>query len=165
MKRYKTLFIKYPDSFQFLVFNILFYLSMSLSRSVHSIWFDLNGSLLNYSISYSAMAFSGMFAGILGRRINYFNLRNLIRIGVILYSIGLLLRLFPNDWLISLISGLISGIGAATIILLLRTWAVGIGRKRQSSYDFLKKIFQQFRNFYWRDIVRHFAILLNIFFS
>ncbi|MDS3137332.1 MFS transporter, partial [Streptococcus pneumoniae] len=97
MKRYKTLFIKYPDSFQFLVFNILFYLSMSLSRSVHSIWFDLNGSLLNYSISYSAMAFSGMFAGILGRRINYFNLRNLIRIGVILYSIGLLLRLFPND--------------------------------------------------------------------
>lgn len=130
MKRYKTLFIKYPDSFQFLVFNILFYLSMSLSRSVHSIWFDLNGSLLNYSISYSAMAFSGMFAGILGRRINYFNLRNLIRIGVILYSIGLLLRLFPNDWLISLISGLISGIGAATIILLLRTWAVGIGKEK-----------------------------------
>lgn len=141
MKNYLNILKKYPTAVFFVLFNTLFYTAMFLSKSTHSLWFESNGYLYNYGISYSVMAFSGMFAAYIGYKVSKYNTKSVIRVGVILYSIGLFLRIFYQSSLVAAVSGFTSGIGAAVVILLLRVWVVDIGTDEERPTMLSLKLF------------------------
>lgn len=127
MSNYIILLKKYPLAISFLIFSLLFHLSMYTSKSIQAIFFDENGSLSNYGLSYSAMAFAGIFSAYIGKKIEKYDKKTSMQIAILLYSIGLLLRILPNSPIISIISGFISGLGASTVLLLMRVWIINIG--------------------------------------
>lgn len=140
MLTYLNLFKKNSRIFYFFLFNIIFYLSMSLSRSVHSLWFSENNQLPNYGLSYSTMAVAGIFSAYIGKKSLKINTHTMLKLGVITYSLGMLLRVFVNYPVIAIVSGFISGIGASTVILLMRSWLLALGnREERTTLVSLKK--------------------------
>lgn len=133
MNNYRVILKKYPVAINFLMFNLFFKFSMYISKAVHALWFDMNDSLSNYGLSYSAMAFAGIFSFYIGKKTGHFKPQKVIQCGLILYSIGLFLRIFPNNSVVAIISGFISGIGASVVMLLIRVWIVGIGNDEERS--------------------------------
>ncbi|MDS5513320.1 MFS transporter [Streptococcus pneumoniae] len=133
MNNYRIILRKYPIAINFFIFNLFFKLSMYTSKTVHALWFEMNDRLPNYGLSYSAMAFAGIFSFYIGKKIGRFTPQRVIQCGLILYSIGLFFRMFPNNSGISIISGFVSGIGASVVLLLIRVWIVGIGSEEERS--------------------------------
>ncbi|MBF2643030.1 MFS transporter [Listeria seeligeri] len=112
IKKYKSL----------LFFLFIFYFCMGLSKFAQVLWFEKSGNLVNYSLSYSAMAIAGAFSFLLSNWISKLTLKVAMRIFIPIYVIGMLLRTITGPSLIPIISGVISGIGAATVLLIVRTW-------------------------------------------
>lgn len=95
---------------------------MTISSYSHVLYFQQNEALSNYSFAYSAMALAGSLSFIISNQLSNLSLRKIAYIFLPIYGLGLLLRIFYANFLISLISGFISGIGASIILLLIRTW-------------------------------------------
>lgn len=111
--------IKYKS---LLLFLFVFYFCMGASKFAQVLWFDKTGNLVNYSLSYSAMAIAGAFSFLLSNWISKLTLKTAITVFIPIYVVGMLLRTIPSPSIIPIISGIISGIGAATVLLIVRTW-------------------------------------------
>lgn len=111
----------------FLMFCILFYISMYISKTVHALWFDANDALPYFGVSYTTMAIAGALSFFSGRLSDYFSPRFALRTGVIVYSIGLILRIFTHSIIIAGLSGFIAGLGASLVIISMRHWILSIG--------------------------------------
>lgn len=109
------------DGIGILIFSLLLYSGMWVSKTVHPLWFDQNQALENFGISYAAMAAAGASSFLLGKLISKVPLRLAMFIGCALYTIGLGLRIFPSLPL-AILSGVISGIGASTSLICLSSW-------------------------------------------
>src|SRR5580658_6004803 len=79
---------------QMVVFNLLFFTGMWLSKTVQPLYFQAHGRLEYFGLSYSAMAVAGTIAfvaGTIGDRIGY---GVTLRLGAALYAVGMALRVF-----------------------------------------------------------------------
>ncbi|MGO4049358.1 MFS transporter [Staphylococcus pseudintermedius] len=117
----------FPSAQKFLWFSLFFYFSMYLSKTIHALWFEENHALTSFGFSYTMMAVAGIlsfFTGKLGDKISpHFALR----LGVIVYAVGLALRVFTFSFWIAGISGFIAGLGASLVIISMRFWIVSLG--------------------------------------
>lgn len=110
LRKYKGLFI----------YITIFYLSMGISKYAQILYFQQNGKLINFSLAYSAMAIAGSFSFLITNRLERMSLRKIAKTLGLIYATGMILRVFfQNSW-IAIISGSISGFGAAILILVVR---------------------------------------------
>ncbi|WP_302047325.1 hypothetical protein [Ligilactobacillus agilis] len=114
-----------------------FYLAMGISRYSQILYFQAQNELLNYSLSYSAMAVFGACAFLITNHLNTWSLTKLARYFLPLYAFGMFLRIFPHSPAIAIISGGISGLGAASILLILRNWIYKLSTKNESDKHFI----------------------------
>lgn len=103
-------------------FTFIFYFSMGCSKYAQVLFFQQNGNLLNYSLSYSAMAISGSLSFIVSNRLVKWSLRKIILFFCPIYAVGMFLRVIPNSSLVAMLSGIIAGLGASVCLLVVRSW-------------------------------------------
>lgn len=113
----------------FIIFIFLFFTGMSCSKLIHPLWFEQNDALIRFGFGYAVMAFAGMFSFIYGAFVEKMGPRLSIKLGCLLYGIGMFLRIYTNSYLIITISALLSGIGASMVILCLRYWIVSLNQE------------------------------------
>ncbi|MFY0521512.1 MFS transporter [Lysinibacillus sp. UGB7] len=118
-------------------FLLIFYLGMGISRYVQVLWFEKNDAVFSYSLSYAFMAIAGSLSFLLGSRINGMKILKSFAIFIPLYSIGMALRIFPSPIVLPILSGFISGIGASSVILIIRTWIFELANKHEEDKEFL----------------------------
>ncbi len=117
----------YPSAKAFLLFSILFFLSMAVSKTVHALWFDEQNALTFYGFSYTMMAIAGVLSFITGKIGDLVSPGFALRLGVLIYAIGLFLRIFTHSLIIAGVSGFIAGLGASLVIVSMRHWILSIG--------------------------------------
>lgn len=129
MKNMTSLFKKQGKARRFILFVTVFYLCMFSSKTIHPLWFEKNNALVAFGFSYTAMAIAGslsFFTGFLGDRLGP---RNALRIGVLVYGVGLSLRVYTQSIWFVIISGFIAGLGASLVIVCIRYWVLDLAEK------------------------------------
>ena len=104
----------------FAAFQVLFFTFMWLSKTLHVLFFEKSGSVVNFGASYSAMALTGYFSFFLGHITDLWGFRRSLVIGCVLYAVGLGLRVFPDSFAVAVASGVIAGAGASLALSALR---------------------------------------------
>lgn len=125
--------------FPFACFQVFFFAMMWMSKTLHPIFFENQGRLANFGLSYSAMALAGYFSFLTGSVTDRLGARKTLGVGTVLYGLGLSLRAYPNAAAIALLSGFICGIGAAATLTSLRLWMLNLScEKTQTRWIGLK---------------------------
>ncbi len=119
------------------IFITFFYLAMGISRYAQLLLFQKHNNLINYSLSYSAMAIAGAFAFLIANNLTGWTLQKIVARTIPLYAFGMFLRLYTSSPMIAIISGAISGIGASITLLVIRTWLYSLSDQYPSDKDFL----------------------------
>lgn len=104
----------------FASFQVVFFTFMWLSKTLHVLFFENSGNVVNFGASYSAMALTGYFSFFLGHITDLWGFRRSLVIGCILYAAGLALRVFPDSFAIAIGSGVLAGAGASLALSALR---------------------------------------------
>lgn len=104
----------------FLVFFFLFYLLMAIGSFLQIMYFTKTHYLSNFGFFYGAMAISGAIIQIYFIRIQYLAPKTILNMGLIIYGISMLLRIFSDSLFLSIISGVLGGVGATLVIVLMR---------------------------------------------
>lgn len=105
---------------QLYILNILFLLSMWISKTLQPIFWNMQGKLWLFSASYVAMAVAGSLSLFYSTFINYIGLRKSLILGFSLYAVGLMLRAYPINIAIAILIGFIAGVGASVTGLTLK---------------------------------------------
>nr|WP_259199359.1 MFS transporter [Staphylococcus americanisciuri] len=100
---------------------------MYISKTVHALWFDENNSLVLFGVSYTMMAIAGTFSFFTGKIGDIVSPGFALKLGVMVYSVGMFLRIFTQSMLIAGTSGFIAGLGASLVIISMRYWILSIG--------------------------------------
>ncbi|WP_370931180.1 MFS transporter [Bartonella sp. DGB1] len=108
------------------LFRILYFLPMALSKMLFPILWEMEGKLDLFSISYVTMACVGAFSFLYAKVIKKFGLAYSLAFGYILYAVGLILRAFPVDIYLAMTTGIVAGIGASAVGLVLSALMVNI---------------------------------------
>jgi len=112
LKKYKPL----------LGYITLFYLVMGISKYTQILYFQQNGRLMNFSLAYSAMAVAGSLSFLVANLLEKVALRKVANTLGLVYAVGMFLRVFFQSRVVAIISGSLSGVGAAILILVIRRW-------------------------------------------
>lgn len=106
--------------FAFAAFQVFFFSFMWVSKTLHVLFFEKHGSVVNFGVSYSAMALTGYFSFFLGHVTDLWGFRRSLAVGCALYALGLGLRVFPESFAVAVASGVIAGAGASFALSALR---------------------------------------------
>lgn len=104
----------------FALLQVGFFMCMWLSKTLHVLFFEKSGFVVNFGASYSAMALTGYFSFFTGHLTDLWGFRRSFTIGCVLYAFGLALRIFPEGFAIAIASGVLAGAGASTALSALR---------------------------------------------
>ena len=132
--KYKKL-LKHKYIFLFL---FVFYLLMGVSKYAFVLFAQEHQSLDNYSLSYSAMAISGALSFMITNQIPKNKTVVYFRIFVPLYALGMFLRIFVENRGLAILSGIIGGLGASAILLLVRHWFLHIGDQDKENSNLIR---------------------------
>lgn len=132
--KYKKL-LKHKHIFLFL---FVFYLLMGVSKYAFVLFAQEHQSLDNYSLSYSAMAISGALSFMITNQIPKNKAVVYFRIFVPLYALGMFLRIFVENRGLAILSGVIGGLGASAILLLVRHWFLHIGDQDKENSNLIR---------------------------
>lgn len=102
------------------ILNILFLLPMWMSKTIQPIYWEMQGKLSLFSASYVAMALAGALSVAYIGIIRRMGLTTALTIGFLLYALGLVLRAYPINTGVAILTGLIAGIGASVTGLSLK---------------------------------------------
>ncbi|MFE9679784.1 MFS transporter [Streptomyces sp. NPDC006259] len=105
-------------------FTFLFFSGMWLSKTVQPLYFERNGHLMAFGLSYTAMAVAGTASVFIGRLADRWGSRPVFLSGAFLYSAGMALRVVHAVPVVAILSGFIAGIGASGVFIAIRTWIV-----------------------------------------
>ncbi|WP_129045442.1 hypothetical protein [Companilactobacillus metriopterae] len=106
--------------YQYYIFYVLFGTLMSVASFAQIMYYQGEHQLINYGYSYAAMAISGALTQALFVYIRKVSSNIIIKVAFLLYGFAMYLRIFANSSVISIISGLIGGFGATTILVYIR---------------------------------------------
>lgn len=115
------------------MFSLMLFLGVTMSRTIQVLWFEKNGHVENFGLSYSAMAFAGALSFFTGALAKKLGIVIAIRIGCIVYSIGLAFRIFTESPIIAILGGFIAGLGASTVFVNLQPWIVSWVEEKDQS--------------------------------
>lgn len=132
MKKSFAIFLE-PKVLAFSAFQIVFYAMMWSSKTVHILFFEKNGAMLNFGISYSAMALVGYFSFAIGYCADVFGFRRVMTLGCAFYALGLLLRIYSGDMTLAVASGLIAGVGASCVLCAARLWMLELSTENTTA--------------------------------
>lgn len=118
-------------------FILVFYLTMGISKYSQVLYFQQNNGLTNYAISYSAMAVAGAFSFLISNYFVSWGLRRTAQLFLPIYAVGLFLRIIPNNYFVALISGVLAGVGASVVLLIMRSWIYAISDEDTSTKESL----------------------------
>lgn len=110
----------------FIIFHVLFFAMMWLSKAAQILYFEEQGALNNFGLSYSAMALVGYLAFFTGHIADRWGHRKVLVLGGFVYGVGLLLRVYPNTTWIAILSGVCAGVGASACLCALRIWMMNL---------------------------------------
>lgn len=108
--------------FNMVVFKMLFFSSMFASTNLFILFLNSTQQQHYISVYYTTMAFIGIGAIFLVKIFDKFKSKNIIKIGVLLYTLGLILRAYPNNIVIIIVSAISAAVGANLVILGSRLW-------------------------------------------
>lgn len=111
-----------PELRGFIVFQIVFFALMWLSKTLHLLYFEKEGAVANFGLSYSSMALAGYFSFGIGHLCDRWGFRRMLIAGGLLYGVGLALRTEASSSVVAISSGLIAGFGASSVLCALRVW-------------------------------------------
>ncbi len=131
MLNFFVLIKKNRSARHFFVFVTLFFSGMWCSKTIHPLWFEYNHSLDYFGFSYTAMAIAGSLSFLTGMIVDKFGTAWTLRIGTLLYSIALLLRVFADSFSLSIVSGIVGGLGASTVLVSLRPWIISWSSEKE----------------------------------
>lgn len=106
--------------------QVLFFALMWTSKTAHILFFEASGSMINFGASYMAMALVGYGSFFVGHLADRFGFRKVLISGAILYASGLILRAYPQSLTIAILSGLLAGAGASSVLCALRLWMLDL---------------------------------------
>jgi predicted MFS family arabinose efflux permease len=104
---------------------------MAVSKVLHPLWFDVNGSMPLFGLSYSMMAMAGYLSFFSGILINRFGATSLLSMGSLVYSGGLACRVWHSSAEIAMASGLLCGLGASLVIVGVKPWIMSWSPKEK----------------------------------
>lgn len=104
-----------------LLFLLLFYFSMGISKYIQVLGFNENDALFNYSLSYAAMAIAGSLSFLISSFISEWPVNKILAYFIPFYAVGMSLRVITDSVFIALLSGSIAGLGASICILAIRS--------------------------------------------
>ena len=105
-----------------LLFYYFFFTGMFISKTIQPIYWEKIGVINFFGYSYAIMTFMGIFSYLYIYIIKEIGIYRTMLIGSILYSLGLLLRAYPININIAILSGLIAGVGASINLLGIKFW-------------------------------------------
>ncbi|MEU6113102.1 MFS transporter [Streptomyces sp. NPDC047117] len=103
-------------------FTFLFFTGMWLSKTVHPLYFERHDHLVQFGLSYTAMAIAGTTSVAIGRLADRSGPRLLMAAGGVLYATGMALRVVHASPLVAVLSGVVAGFGACSVFIALRVW-------------------------------------------
>ncbi|CAL9422288.1 hypothetical protein SUDANB70_01894 [Streptomyces sp. enrichment culture] len=107
-----------------MAFTFVFFAGMWLSKTVHPLYFAEHDDLVNFGLSYTAMALAGTTSVFIGRLADRWGPRTVLAVGTALYAAGMALRIVHDSALVAVVSGLVAGAGASSVFIGLRTWTL-----------------------------------------
>lgn len=125
MKNNLKLYLK-PNVLGFSLFQVFFFSLMWTSKTLHILFFEKNTAMVNFGVSYSAMALAGYFSFVIGYFADILGFRKVLLTGGLMYALGLYLRIYPQSFSVAISSGLIAGIGASCVLCALRLWMLEV---------------------------------------
>ncbi|MCB0326947.1 MAG: MFS transporter [Bdellovibrionales bacterium] len=105
-----------------LIFHVLFFGSMYFSKTIHPIYFEEQGTLTYFGLSYAAMAVAGALSPFFGKLLLRYSTHRMGTIATFCYVIGLSTRVYAHSKWIAIFSGFVAGVGASSLLLLSRYW-------------------------------------------
>ncbi|MEZ4705187.1 MAG: MFS transporter [Bdellovibrionota bacterium] len=105
-----------------LIFHGLFFGSMYFSKTIHPIYFEEQGTLTYFGLSYAAMAVAGALSPFFGKLLLRYSTHRMGIIATLCYVFGLATRMYAHSKMIAIFSGFIAGVGASSLLLLSRYW-------------------------------------------
>ncbi|MET8376885.1 MFS transporter [Streptomyces microflavus] len=113
-----------PGTRRVVAFSFMFFTGMWLSKTVHPLYFDAHDDLVAFGLSYTAMAVAGTTSVFIGRLADRWGARTILAGGVVLYALGMALRIVHGSAAVAVTSGLVAGVGASSVFIGLRTWTL-----------------------------------------
>ncbi len=113
-----------PGARRVVAYTFVFFAGMWLSKTVHPLYFDRHDHLVNFGLSYTAMALAGTTSVFIGRLADRWGPRAVLVAGTALYAAGMALRIVHDSALVAVVSGLVAGVGASSVFIGLRTWTL-----------------------------------------
>ncbi|MDR3241259.1 MAG: hypothetical protein LBT37_03705 [Lactobacillaceae bacterium] len=125
----------------FYLFFFLLYLFMTIGSFVQVLYFQETGHLGNFGISYGAMAISGAVMQLSFRWISALKTKLLLNIALILYGMSMTLRLLSYSVSASILSGVIGGLSATTILIIVRLQLMDFASNHENSNKIISSRF------------------------
>ncbi|MGC0787415.1 MFS transporter [Pantoea agglomerans] len=100
--------------------NALFLFPMWISKTLQPLFWAGEGKLSLFSLSYVAMAVAGSLSIFYSSLIVKTGIRSALLIGYALYGTGLIMRAYPHNAFLAILTGLTAGIGASVTGITLR---------------------------------------------
>ncbi len=104
----------------------IFNLGAYLSRSIHSIWFEMNNQLELYTITCISMSVTGLLSFLFSKIINRYSFLTLLILSSTTFGVGLIFRTLTFSWYIAIFSGVMSGMGISLFLMTCKTMIYGI---------------------------------------
>lgn len=103
------------------VFTVLFAGGMWMSKVAQPLYFEQMNALVAFGIGYAVMAVVGGFSFAWGAFADRFGGLNAVRLGTLLYAVGIAGRLFTDVIPVVIFSG-VAGAGASLVLVAIRPW-------------------------------------------
>lgn len=105
---------------------------MWISKTLQPIYWEQQGQLNLFSVSYVMMAIAGACSMFYVKGLSHIGTKNSLFVGFFLYGGGLILRAYPVGISIAVISGLMAGMGASIIAIALKSLIFKTDKAAQS---------------------------------
>ncbi|MCY2037396.1 MFS transporter [Klebsiella pneumoniae] len=113
--------------------NALFLFPMWMSKTLQPLYWDLENKLDLFSASYVSMAIAGTFSLLYAGIVRKLGIRTGLIIGYVFYAVGLILRAYPVNLTVAILTGLIAGIGASVTGLALKGLLLEIKEEKRKN--------------------------------
>lgn len=112
VKKYKTL----------IYYLFAFYLTMGISSYTQLLYFQSNHHLQMFSLYYAVMAIAGALSFLITNRLNSYPVEKINRLFLVIYFVGMLLRIDDQHVVIVIFSAILCGVCASIILVTVRQW-------------------------------------------
>src|SRR5690606_25860664 len=113
-----------PGARRVVAYTFVFFAGMWLSKTVHPLYFDRHDYLVNFGLSYTAMAHASTTSAFSGRLADRRGRRAVLVACAALHAAGMARGIVRGSALAAVVSGLVARAGASSVCSGVRTWTL-----------------------------------------